>query len=187
MGLAQNYLQRQAIMLDPAWCNGEYLSDAPPKRGLGLARAMAVCTYKSAALFDKRFGRTPDRCGEDPWADNEEVAKRFDVSGYLDHQGTKFNLRFDANAYLSLTRTMDLFDPARGHADASEIWRHVQSRIRLVSISSDGLFSPQDIAALHDAMVAAGLHAVHQTIDSDHGHDAFLAEPEALIDLLENT
>ena len=184
MGLAQNHLQRQAIMLDPAWRGGEYPPDSPPERGLGLARAMAVCTYKSVALFGERFNREPDRSGEDPWANNQTAPGRFDVSGYLDHQAKKFNHRFDANSYLSLTRTMDLFDPAHGYVNKSEIWRRVEARITLVSISSDILFPPEDVAALHYAIVAAGVICDHKTLISNHGHDAFLAEPETLITLL---
>ncbi len=34
MGLGLNHLQRQAIMLDPDWKNGNYAPDLPPRRGL---------------------------------------------------------------------------------------------------------------------------------------------------------
>ncbi len=187
MGLAQNHLQRQAIRLDPAWSGGDYQSDHAPWRGLALARAMAVCTYKSSALFDERFGRKPDRSGEDPWTDDDGVPGRFDVSGYLDHQGRKFNSRFDANSYLSLTRTMDLFDPALGFADSVAAWRNVTANVTIISISSDVLFPVKDVATMHEAMIAAGVRCRHKTLVSDHGHDAFLAEPEALIALLKNT
>jgi homoserine O-acetyltransferase len=45
MGLGLNHLQRQMIELDPAWKGGHYLPDQPPRKGLALARALAVCTY----------------------------------------------------------------------------------------------------------------------------------------------
>ena len=64
----------------------------------------------------------PDRGGEDPWKDEGLPGGRFDVSGYLDHQGEKFNSRFDANSYLAITRMMDLFDPARAYASPAEAW-----------------------------------------------------------------
>ncbi len=66
MGLALNHLQRQAIRNDPAWRNGGYGADAQPLKGLALARAIAVCTYKSPELFTERFGRNPNRNSEDP-------------------------------------------------------------------------------------------------------------------------
>src|SRR5208282_1325552 len=69
MGLALNHLQRRAIQHDPEWAGGHYLPQRPPRRGLGLARQIAMLSYKAAPLFDERFGRNPDnRSGEDPWA-----------------------------------------------------------------------------------------------------------------------
>ncbi len=183
-GLALNHLQRRAIRLDPAWCDGHYSADAPPSRGLGLARAMAVCTYKSVALFEERFGRKPDRSGEDPRQDVDAMPGRFDVAGYLDHQGSLFVQRFDANAYIALTRAMDLFDPSHGGADPGKSWDKVQAKVTLVGISSDLLFPPGDIEALARSMEAAGVCCSYKLLISSHGHDAFLAEPAALIALL---
>ncbi|AXC15007.1 Homoserine O-acetyltransferase [Acidisarcina polymorpha] len=180
MGLGLNHLQRQAIMLDPEWRDGNYAPDRQPQRGLALARALAVCSYKSEALFEERFGRKPDRSGEDPWTGNG----RFDVAGYLDHQGEKFYSRFDANSYLAITRMMDLFDPARGFVSALQAWQRVEAAVTLVGISSDWLFPPGDVVALSEAMRAAGARCSYRELVSDHGHDAFLAEPELLIEVL---
>jgi homoserine acetyltransferase len=35
-----------------------------------------------------------------------------------------------------------------------------------------------------DAMLAAGVRCTYRELVSDHGHDAFLAEPQLLIDTL---
>ena len=179
MGLALNHLQRQAILLDPAWHAG-----APPVRGLALARELAVCSYKSAALFEQRFARKPDRSGEDPFSGTGLAGGRFDVAGYLDHQGDRFNERFDASSYLAMTRMMDLFDPARSYGSPTEAWARVRAEVTLVGISSDWLFPPADIQAMAAEMQAAGVRCNYRELVSDHGHDAFLAEPELLIEVL---
>lgn len=185
MGLALNHLQRQTIMLDPAWNNGLYTPDAPPTRGLALARGLAVCSYKSDALFQERFARKPDRSGEDPFLSTPPgLFGRFDVAGFLDHQGTRFNQRFDANTYLAITRIMDLFDPVRGHASPTAVYARIEAEIVLVGISSDWLFSPADIKAMANAMLAAGVRCTYRELTSTHGHDAFLAEPQLLIETL---
>lgn len=160
MGLGLNHLQRRLILLD---------GKEPPSEGLALARALAVCTYKSRELFDDRFARKPDRSGD---------SQRFDVAGYLDYQGEKFVDRFDANSYLVMTRTMDSFDlnPALFHL--------AKSQVMLVGISSDWLFPPQEIAALAEAMAKAGVRSEYRELSSSHGHDAFLAEPDELARLL---
>jgi homoserine O-acetyltransferase len=176
LGLGLNHLQRQAIMLDPAWNNGDYPPDNPPARGLALARALAVCSYKSQTLFEERFHRNPDRSGEDPL-----TGGRFDIAGYLDHQGARFNRRFDANAYLAITRIMDLFDPARGYPTPAGAWTRIQAEILLIGISSDWLFPPEDIAAMAQSIASAGVPCAYRELISTHGHDAFLAEPHLLI------
>ena len=184
MGLALNHLQRQAVTLDPDWRSGAYPADAPPRRGLALARALAVCSYKSATLFEQRFARKPDRGGEDPYAGSGLGGGRFDVAGYLDHQGARFNQRFDANSYLAMTRMMDLFDPVRGYSSAHAAWGRIQAEVTLVGISSDWLFPPAEVAAMAREMHLAGVRAAYRELVSDHGHDAFLAEPNLLIDVL---
>ena len=189
MGLGLNHLQRRMIELDPAWKGGEYTPDQPPRAGLALARALAVTTYKSAELFDHRFARKPDRGGGDPWASLHEqgqglTGQRFDVAGYLDYQGEKFVERFDANAYLAITRTMDTFDPTRGYPSAESAYSRIQAEVMLVGISSDWLFPPAEIAALATSLEKAGVRCQYRELISSHGHDAFLAEPDQLARLM---
>ena len=179
MGLGLNHLQRQMIQLDPAWQGGRYLPDQQPRQGLALARALAVCTYKSSELFEDRFARQPDRSGEDPLAGG-----RFDVAGYLDYQGEKFVERFDANAYLALTRAMDLFDPVRGYPSAEAAFKRIQAEVMLVGISSDWLFPAAEIARLAASIEKAGVRCQYRELVSSHGHDAFLAEPDDLASLV---
>ena len=179
MGLGLNHLQRQMIQLDPAWQGGHYQPDQQPRQGLALSRALAVCTYKSSELFEDRFARQPDRSGEDPLAGG-----RFDVAGYLDYQGERFVERFDANAYLAMTRAMDLFDPVRGYRSAEDAFRRIEAEVMLVGISSDWLFPAAEIAALAASIEQAGVRCQYRELVSSHGHDAFLAEPDDLARLV---
>ncbi|HEY0759995.1 MAG TPA: homoserine O-acetyltransferase [Acidisarcina sp.] len=194
LGLGLNHLQRQAIQLDPLWKGGRYDPDLAPRQGLAIARALAVCTYKSAELFQQRFARKPDRGGEDPWAcvtrdgaPSGLAGGRFDVAGYLDYQGSRFNARFDANSYLAITRTMDTFDPQQGHETAKAAYARIQAAVTLIGISSDWLFPPSDIRALAVQISDAGVRCDYRELQSSHGHDAFLAEPESLSALLQGT
>jgi homoserine O-acetyltransferase len=189
MALALNHLQRQAILHDPEWAGGRYLPQCPPRRGLALARQIGMLSYKSAALFDERYGRNPNRNGEDPWALGGEggglVGGRFDIAGYLDHQGQRFIDRFDANAYLALLRTMDTWDPMRGFSSAAEAFSRIRARLSFVGISSDWLFPAEAVRRLADAIRAVGVQADYREMISDHGHDAFLAEQAELVRLLQ--
>lgn len=181
MGLALNHLQRQAIMNDEKWKGGAYPADDPPRKGLAQARSIAMCSYKSPELFQERYGRQGNRNGENPL---QSLSNRYDIGGYLDYQGEIFHQRFDANAYLIITRAMDSFDPALGYASEAEALSRIQARLLLVGISSDWLFPARDVEAFAQRMQAAGARADYVEIHSKHGHDAFLAEPEKLLPLL---
>ena len=189
MGLALNHLQRQAIQGDPDWHGGNYLPHKQPRYGLALARQIAMISYKSAPLFDERFGRNPNRSGEDPWSLNDEggglIGGRFDIAGYLDLQGRRFIERFDANAYLAILRTMDTWDPLHGNVSPEEVFGRIEAKLTFVGISSDWLFPPEAVRAFAYSIRAAGVAADYREMDSAHGHDAFLAEQAELVRLLQ--
>jgi len=193
MGLALNHLQRKAILQDPDWAGGRYLPQRTPRRGLALARQIAMLSYKSASLFDERFGRNPNRSGEDPRglvgqgesAPSGLIGGRFDIAGYLDYQGQRFIDRFDANSYLAILRTMETWDPLHGHASPAEAFSGICARLSFVGISSDWLFPPQSVRNFAYTIRAAGVDADYREMTTDHGHDAFLAEQAELVALLQ--
>jgi homoserine O-acetyltransferase len=172
-GIAQNFAAREAIRLDPKFKDGWY--DEPPVDGLRLARAIATLTYKSEELFERRFANRPDRAGGDP---SRVLDDRFDVEGYLAHQGDVFVDRFDANTYRVLTRAMDLFD-MRGHERPAGV-----ARLTFVGIEGDQLYPPAYVWECTARWAEAGWDAEYRHLATMHGHDAFLAEPKALAGLL---
>lgn len=155
MGIALNAIQREAIAIDP-------------KLGLRIARKIAMLSYKSDALFKHRHDRRADRKGR----------FRFDVEGYLEHQADVFEARMDPRSYAVLTDAMDSFDVRGVEPVASS------ARLLFVGISSDWLFLPQDVRAAAQRFTNLGFHSDYSEIESDHGHDAFLADPEALAAIL---
>ncbi|HEX3551512.1 MAG TPA: homoserine O-acetyltransferase [Candidatus Elarobacter sp.] len=172
-GIAQNFAAREAIRLDPAFRGGWY--EDPPVDGLRLARAIATLTYKSESLFEQRFANRPDRAGGDPSRSHDD---RFDVEGYLAHQGDVFVRRFDANSYLVLTRAMDLFD-LRGRERPAGT-----ARLTFVGIDGDQLYPPEFVRACAARWADASWDVDYRDLHSDHGHDAFLAEPANLAAVL---
>ncbi len=160
LGLALNHVQRAAIHADPI-------------AGLHIARAVAMCTYKSPELFAERFGRRPNRDGEDP---RRSASDRFDVAGYLDHQGDIFTRRFTAESYVALTKTMDLFEPWSGYECEGAALARIEAAVLLVGISSDWLFPASDVRNLARRLRDAGVDARYAELPSSHGHDGFLAD-----------
>ncbi|MEP6944335.1 MAG: alpha/beta fold hydrolase [Acidobacteriota bacterium] len=153
MGLALNHIQRQAIH----------------RNDIELARKIAVVSYKSPRQFDERFGRKPNRNGEDP---GKRRRDRFDIGGYLDHQGDRFRDRFELESYDLITKAMDLFDLT------DDDIRRISAKVSLVGISSDWLFPASDVRILKERLASYGVDAEYHEIISDDGHDAFLSDVE---------
>lgn len=134
-----------------------------PARGLALARALAMTTYRGEAEFAARFAAEPADDGE---------RFRFPVESYLLAAGAKFVDRFDPRRYLGLSESIDLHraDPAA-----------IRVPTAVIAVGSDRLVPVADLQALADSIAAP---TSFDRIESPYGHDAFLKEPAALGALL---
>ena len=176
--IAFHEVGRQAIMADPEWKGGDYLRLAVrPEKGLAVARMAAHITYLSEPALQRKFGRELQRDGLS-WGFDAD----FQVESYLRHQGSSFVDRFDANAYLYITRAMDYFDLGNAHggvlAQAFERARDV--RFCVLSFTSDWLYPTTESRRIVRALNAAGARASFLEIESDKGHDAFLLDEPIL-------
>jgi homoserine O-acetyltransferase/O-succinyltransferase len=173
--IAWSSVGRSTLILDPAWRGGDYY-DAPPgqgpARGLAMARELAQITYRTADVFDQKFGR-----GRlDPMDDRFTLWQRFDVEGYLDYHGAKLARRFDANSYLVINRAMDLHDIGRGRGGIDAALARLRAPCLVMSISSDALYPPAQQQDLRDRLAAQGTPCRYHVVDSPDGHDGFLLE-----------
>ncbi|AET41285.1 homoserine O-acetyltransferase family protein Ecym_7466 [Eremothecium cymbalariae DBVPG len=122
--IAMRHAQRQVLMSDPNWNRGFYYPSAehpdriPPHVGMKLAREIATVTYRSGPEWEYRFGNERLDDTKPP-----TLCPDFLVETYLDHQGEKFSLEYDANSLLYLSKTMDLFDLSISHLRRSEVNR----------------------------------------------------------------
>jgi homoserine O-acetyltransferase/O-succinyltransferase len=175
--IAFHEVGRQAVMADPEWHGGRYLQKAVrPSKGLAVARMAAHITYLSEPALHRKFGRS----FQDRDAPTFSFDADFQVESYLRHQGSSFVERFDANAYLYLTRAMDYFDLAADYGGSlANAFKGTKTRFCLVSFTSDWLFPTAGSRAIVHALNAAGASVSFVEVESDKGHDAFLLdEPE---------
>lgn len=190
-----NHVAREIVRLDPG-----FPEDAG--RGLSVARQLAMLTYRAERGLDERQPRSRSA----PWA--SEPA--YPIRGYLEHQGEKLVRRFDGRAYLCLLDAMDHHDLSRRPADShdgaarqaaaslprgeggvavgmgDESWglSRIRSSVLAVSVDSDQLFFPSQTTAFAKALRRRGRFVEEATIQSVHGHDAFLIEWEQLAGIL---
>jgi homoserine O-acetyltransferase len=170
--IALRRVQRRAVMLDPDWRRGNYYSHGRPAAGLSLARELGTITYRSDREWMRRFDRT--------WHDGDMFGLdgRFEIESYLAHQGEKYAKTYDANSYLYLSRAMDLHDLGRDRGGLVEGVGRITAEALLISVTSDVLIPPAEIAELADAFTTAAHPAELLLLDLDTGHDSFLLHPE---------
>ncbi|UUL82211.1 homoserine O-acetyltransferase MetX [Sphingomonas qomolangmaensis] len=175
--IAFHEVGRQAIMADPAWRGGEYYGATPPAAGLAVARMAAHITYLSEAGLTEKFGRRLQAREAKSFGFDAD----FQVESYLRHQGLTFSDRFDANAYLYITRALDYFDLAEEHGGVlANAFRDSKARFCIVSFDTDWLYPTRDSRAIVHALNAAGARASFVELSSPFGHDAFLLESPEL-------
>ncbi len=173
--IAFNWVGREAIMHDPGWNGGNY-SDQP-ENGLAIARMLAHITYLSEESMRRKFGRRLQDSDDYSF----DFDKDFSVESYLQHQGSRFVERFDANSYLYITRAIDYFDVSDNSGDdLVKAFAGVTCPFLVVSFSSDWLFPPAQSREMVRALLANGIPATYCNIESSYGHDAFLLEEEKL-------
>lgn len=151
MATALRSLQRGVVRLG---IESGRVSDA-----LGLARGIAMTTYRTADEFRGRFDADPR------WSPD---GARFAVEDYLDEHGRRFSRTFSAESFICLSESIDLhrIDPSA-----------VRTPTTLVAVSSDTLVPVWQMEELRDALrVETSWHVVEST----YGHDAFLKEREAM-------
>jgi homoserine O-acetyltransferase/O-succinyltransferase len=139
------------------------LSHGEGPRGLALARALAMATYRSAREFEERFAGAAVR-GSDGF--------RFPVESYLMARGEEYATRFRPEAFICLSESIDLHrvDPAA-----------IRIPVTLLAVTEDQLVPIADVRLLRDAL-GGGARLVE--ISSTYGHDAFLKEKEILRDVI---
>jgi len=131
-------------------------------RGLQLARALAMATYRSAREFEERFSGPPEHTPD---------GMRFPVEAYLFARGESYAAQYRPEAFVCLSESIDL------HRIEPE---SVTVPVTLVGIVEDQLVPITDLRELRDRL-AGGCTLVE--ISSMYGHDAFLKEKAVLCDV----
>ena len=181
--LGLNAIARRAITTDENWNGGRYYGETPPDDGLAIARQIGHVLYLSKASMDGKFGRRSagrDATRSFPAGPAASYFPYRDVEAYLDYQAENFVERFDANSYVYLTRAMDDYDLSAGFESDADALAAFDGEALVMSFTGDWHFTTGQAEALAESMREAGVDVAHHVVDSDHGHDAFLVEPESV-------
>ena len=182
LAIAFNEVARQAIIADPNWNNGNYYDGPQPNVGLSVARMIGHITYLSDEAMRRKFGRRLQ--------DKEDFSFNFNgdfqVESYLRYQGAKFVERFDANAFLYITKAADYFDLTRHSEQTStvDVFSNALAQFLVISFTSDWLYPTYQSRAMVKTMKKNGLDVSFCEIEAEWGHDAFLLPNDRLTNLI---
>ena len=126
-----------------------------------MARMVGHITYMSDASMRQKFGRRlrdKDAFGFDFSAD-------FEVESYLRYRGSQFVTRFDANSYLYITKAMDYFDLAAGHASFRPPSNKTKTRFLVLSFTSDWLYPTYQSLEVVSALRTRNIDAAFCELD----------------------
>jgi homoserine O-acetyltransferase len=164
-----NHVARQILRLDPGYPNNV-------GRGLEIARQLAILTYRAEPGLDIDQPRS---------LSGRKSDVDYPVQSYLEHQGKKLRNRFAVHAYelqLAAMDHHDLLQPLPGETEPAI--NRMRASTLVVDVDTDQLFTPAQATVLVERLRAAGVQVERATVNSVHGHDAFLIEWETLHPIL---
>ncbi|HVT62953.1 MAG TPA: homoserine O-acetyltransferase [Legionellaceae bacterium] len=174
--IALRSLQREAIRFDPNWNHGQYNEEKYPQNGMITARKIGMLTYRSAIEWNSRFARTSS--DSDTRKDKKMFVHEFEVENYLTHHAQRFLNCFDPNAYLYLSRSIDLFDLGEsydGSVDKALSQLYLENAL-VIGVKTDLLFPIQQQQQIAQGLSSSGTNVRFHALESLEGHDAFLVD-----------
>jgi len=170
--IAIRSLQREAIVTDRHFCDGNYSEDEWPEVGMRIARKLGMISYRSATEWQKRFGRK-----HQDYFPATLFGMRFEVESYLETHARKFVGQFDPCSYLYLSRAMDVFDACDSDAGLRALFaRSFTGKALVMGVESDILFPLWQQQELASALESVEADVSFEVMSSAQGHDAFLVD-----------
>ena len=173
-GIAIRSLQREMVVRDPAWADGNYTNASWPETGMRLARKLGMISYRSEPEWKERFGRSlQERYNE------RLFGMHFNIESYLESAAKKFIRTFDPCCYLYLSRAIDFYDISDGYDDmASAFAGIVLESARVIGVETDSLWPVHQQEQIAEMFSVNGVDTSFQLLSSIQGHDSFLVDFE---------
>lgn len=165
-GTATRHLQRELVR--------DGLRNGDVATGMARARQLGMLTYRGRHEIDTRFGHLSPSLVVPP------------VAEYLDHHGKRFAKSFPVATFLLLSEAIDRCSFGSSPTEIRAAVERVSAEVTVVGVPGDQLFPWHLQEELHREVQAAGGSSALWKLDSEYGHDAFLADQERLAEILRN-
>ena len=166
-GTATRHLQRELVR--------DGLRTGDVATGMARARQLGMLTYRGRDELDTRFGVLAPHLAQPP------------VAAYLDHHGARFAARFPVRTFLLLSEAIDRTHFGDDVAATRAELARVTADVLVIGVPGDLLFPYALQHELYRELQAVGASAALWKLDSEYGHDAFLADQERLAAILRDS
>lgn len=163
-GTATRHLQRELVR--------DGLRTGDVATGMARARQLGMLTYRGRDELDTRFGVLVPELATPP------------VAAYLDHHGQRFAQRFPVRTFLLLSEAIDRCRFGIDREAVRAQLARVTAEVVVVGVPGDLLFPYALQHELYRELQAVGATCALWKLDSEYGHDAFLADQDKLAALL---
>ncbi|HEX4422686.1 MAG TPA: homoserine dehydrogenase, partial [Kofleriaceae bacterium] len=163
-GTATRHLQRELVR--------DGLRTGDVATGMTRARQLGMLTYRGRDELDSRFGALVPGLERPP------------VAAYLDHHGERFAARFPVRTFLLLSEAIDRSHFGTDQAALRAQLARVTAEVLVVGVPGDLVFPFPLQHELYRELQAVGAACSLWKLDSEYGHDAFLADQDRLAALL---
>ncbi len=163
-GTATRHLQRELVR--------DGLRTGDVATGMARARQLGMLTYRGRDELDTRFGVLHPGIELPP------------VAAYLEHHGRRFAARFPVRTFLLLSEAIDRSRFGTGPEAVRAELARVTAEVVIVGVPGDLLFPFVLQHELYRELQAVGATCSLWKLDSEFGHDAFLADQDKLANLM---
>jgi homoserine dehydrogenase len=163
-GTATRHVQRELVR--------DGLRTGDVATGMIRARQLGMLTYRGRDELDTRFGVLVPGLERPP------------VAAYLDHHGERFAARFPVRTFLLLSEAIDRSHFGTDHTALRAQLARVTADVLVVGVPGDMVFPFPLQHELYRELQAVGAACSLWKLDSEFGHDAFLADQDRLAALL---
>lgn len=138
-----------------------------------IARMHAMLLYRTPESLTQKFNKAWDR-----------KAEQYQVENWLNHHGKALQQRFSIKAYQRMNHLLRTIGQHLTPDDLLEFAQNCSAHIHCIAINSDYLFTYKEQTHWYQQLKKHKKEVDFYTIDSMHGHDAFLIEYDQLNHLL---
>jgi len=163
-GTATRHLQRELVR--------DGLRTGDVATGMIRARQLGMLTYRGREELDTRFGVLVPELDRPP------------VAAYLDHHGERFAARFPVRTFLMLSEAIDRSHFGTDRQGLRAQLARVTADVLVVGVPGDLVFPFPLQHELYRELQAVGATCSLWKLDSEFGHDAFLADQDRLAAML---